>query len=61
MHTVPKLGITVTLVDPSDPANFERAITPNTKAIFAETIGNPHIDVLDFEPIAEVAHATGSR
>ena len=59
VHTVPKLGITVTLVDPSDPANFERAIKPNTKAIFAETIGNPRIDVLDFEPIAEVAHRNG--
>jgi len=55
VHTFPKLGIDVTLVDPADPANFERAITPRTKALFAETIGNPKVDVLDVEAIANVA------
>ncbi len=58
-HTLPKLGITVTFVDPSKPENFARAIRPNTKAIFGESIGNPKIDVLDVEPIAEVAHQNG--
>jgi O-acetylhomoserine (thiol)-lyase len=58
-HTLPRFGIEVTLVDPSDLANFERAIRPNTKAIFAETIGNPKIDVLDVEGVARVAHANG--
>ena len=58
-HTLPKLGIEVTLVDPSDIDNYRRAIRPNTKAIFAETIGNPKIDVLDVETVARVAHAAG--
>jgi O-acetylhomoserine (thiol)-lyase len=57
VHTLPKFGIEVTLVDPADPENFRRAIKDNTKAIFAETIGNPKIDVLDIEPIAAIAHA----
>jgi O-acetylhomoserine (thiol)-lyase len=55
VHTLPKFGITVTLVDPSDPDNFRRAIRDNTKAIFGETIGNPKIDVLDLEAVAAVA------
>jgi O-acetylhomoserine (thiol)-lyase len=55
-HTLPKLGIEVTLVDPGDVENYRRAIRPNTKAIFAETIGNPKIDVLDVEAVAAVAH-----
>jgi len=54
-HTLPKLGITVSLVDPSNPDNLRRAIRDNTKAIFAETIGNPKIDVLDVEAVAAVA------
>jgi O-acetylhomoserine (thiol)-lyase len=54
-HTLPKLGIDVTLVDPSKPENFTAAIRPNTKAIFAETIGNPKVDVLDLEAVANVA------
>ena len=56
VHTLPKFGIAVSLVDPSNIANFEAAITPRTKAIFAETIGNPKVDVLDLEPLAELAH-----
>ncbi len=57
--TLPKLGIQVNMVDPSDPDNFRKAITPKTKAIFAETIGNPKGDVLDIEKIAAVAHENG--
>ncbi len=55
-HTLPRFGIEVSLVDPGDLENFRRAIRPNTKAIFAESIGNPKIDVLDVEGIAKVAH-----
>jgi O-acetylhomoserine (thiol)-lyase len=54
-HTVPRLGLTVTLVDPEKPANFKNAIRENTKAIFAETIGNPKVDVLDIEAVGEIA------
>jgi O-acetylhomoserine (thiol)-lyase len=57
VHTVPKFGIEISLVDPSKPENFERAIRPNTKAIFAESIGNPKVDVLDIEGVAAVARA----
>jgi O-acetylhomoserine (thiol)-lyase len=46
-------------VDQSDPENFRKAITDRTKAIFAETIGNPQLDVLDFEAVAKVAHDHG--
>ena len=45
-YTFPKLGIKVNFVDPSDVSNFKNAITPKTKAIFAETIGNPKLDTL---------------
>jgi O-acetylhomoserine (thiol)-lyase len=58
-HTLPKLGVKVHFVDPSDPNNFRQAITPNTKALFAETIGNPKGNVLDIEAIAQVAHENG--
>lgn len=57
--TLPKLGIVVKFVDPSDPENFRKAITPKTKAIYAETIGNPKGDVLDVEAVAQVAHDNG--
>jgi O-acetylhomoserine (thiol)-lyase len=55
VHTFPKFGITVTLVDPAKAENFRKAIQPNTKAIFAESIGNPKVDVLDFDAVAAVA------
>lgn len=55
VHTLPKLGLEVTLVDAARAENFTRAIRPNTKAIFAESIGNPKVDVLDLEAIAAVA------
>jgi O-acetylhomoserine (thiol)-lyase len=57
--TLPKLGITVRFVDPSDPENFRRAINGKTKAVFAETIGNPKGDVLDIEAVAKIAHENG--
>lgn len=57
VHTLPRFGIEVTLVDGADPAAFEAAIQPKTKAVFAETLGNPKLDVLDVEAIARVAHA----
>ncbi|MFD1444246.1 homocysteine synthase [Thermoactinomyces vulgaris] len=58
-HTLPKIGIRVKFVDQSDPENFRKAITDRTKAIFAETIGNPQLDVLDFEAVSKVAHDHG--
>jgi O-acetylhomoserine (thiol)-lyase len=58
-YTLANLGITTTFVDPSDPENFRRALQPNTKLIYAETLGNPKNDVLDFAPVAEIAHAAG--
>jgi O-acetylhomoserine (thiol)-lyase len=58
-HTLPRFGIDVTLVDFSDPENIRRAIKSNTKAVFAETIGNPKIDVLDIESVANIAHDAG--
>ncbi|XID95416.1 homocysteine synthase [Paenibacillaceae bacterium WGS1546] len=57
--TLPKLGITVKFVDPSDPENFRAAITPKTKAVFAETIGNPRGDILDIAAVAAIAHENG--
>lgn len=53
--TLPRLGITTTFVDPIDLNHFEAAIQPNTRAIFLESIGNPKLDVLDIEGIAEIA------
>ena len=49
--TLPRLGITTTFVDPSDPANFEAAVQDNTRAFFAESLGNPKLDVLDLKAI----------
>ncbi|MCD9023037.1 homocysteine synthase [Cohnella silvisoli] len=57
--TLPKLGVTVKFVDPSNPENFRGAITPKTKAIFAETIGNPRGDILDIAAVAAIAHENG--
>ncbi|MDF2503097.1 aminotransferase class V-fold PLP-dependent enzyme [Clostridium sp.] len=56
-HTLPAFNIKVNWVeDPNDPESYRKAITPNTKAIFAETIGNPLINILDIEEVAKVAH-----
>jgi O-acetylhomoserine (thiol)-lyase len=59
VNTLPKHGITTTLVDPEDPENFRRAIADNTRAIFIETIGNPDINVIDFEAVARIAEQAG--
>lgn len=58
-HTLPKMGVEVTMVDPNDPANFAKAVRPTTRAMFIETIGNPKNDVLDYPAIAKVAHDHG--
>src|SRR5512142_3135671 len=54
-YTFPRLGISVTLVDPSDPDNFRRAIQPNTKLLYGETISNPLVNVFPFEEAAKIA------
>jgi O-acetylhomoserine (thiol)-lyase len=54
-----KLGIHTTFVDPDDPENFRRAITPKTKVVYGETLGNPLINVLDIEAVATIAHERG--
>lgn len=56
-HTLPEYGITTTFVDIFDDAQLANAIQENTKAIFIESLGNPHSDVVDIEAIAKVAHA----
>jgi len=55
-YTFPKLGRKVIFVDSTKPEEFQKAITQRTRAIYAETIGNPKLDVLDFEKIAKIAH-----
>lgn len=57
--TLPRYGINVKFVDPTDPENFREAITDKTKAVFAEIIGNPSLHVLDVEGVAKVAHENG--
>ena len=57
--TLRKIGIDVKFVDPSDPENFRKAITDKTKALYAETIGNPRGDVPDIEALAKIAHEHG--
>ena len=58
-YTFPKLGRQVKFVDSTKPAEFKKAITDKTRAVFAETIGNPKLDVPDFEAIARIAHEAG--
>jgi O-acetylhomoserine (thiol)-lyase len=58
-YTFPKLGRTVKFVDSQKPEEFKKAITPKTKALYAETIGNPKLDVPDFESLAKIAHDAG--
>lgn len=55
IYTFPRLGIQVSMVDPSNPDNFRQAIKPNTKIIYGETLGNPDLSVFPFEPIAKIA------
>jgi O-acetylhomoserine (thiol)-lyase len=54
-----KLGIETTFVDPEDPENFRRALTPRTKLLYAEALGNPSINVADIERLATIAHDAG--
>jgi O-acetylhomoserine (thiol)-lyase len=58
-YTFPKLGRTVKFVDSQNPEAFQKALTPKTRAIYAETIGNPKLDVPDFEDLAKIAHDAG--
>lgn len=58
-NTLPESGITTTFVDGSDPQNFAKAIQPNTKALYLESLGNPNSDIIDLEAVAEIAHAHG--
>lgn len=57
--TLPKYGINIKLVNSDDPENFRKAITDKTKAVYAETIGNPSLRVLDIEKVADIAHEAG--
>ncbi len=58
-NTLREQGLTTAFVDPSDPKKFEKAIQPNTKLLYAETLGNPNSDVIDLEAISEIAHKHG--
>ena len=54
-----RIGINVKFVEPDDPENFRKAITPKTRALYAETIANPRMNVLDIEKVAAIAHEAG--
>lgn len=58
-YTLPKMGIACSFVDPSKPENFKSAITPKTRLVYAETLGNPKNDMLDIEAVAKIAHEAG--
>ncbi len=58
-YTLPRTGIKTVFVDPKNPCNFEKAITPKTKFIYVETVGNPKWDVADIEALAGIAHKNG--
>jgi O-acetylhomoserine (thiol)-lyase len=58
-YTLPKLGIKVRFVDSRDPENFRSAINERTKAVYAETVGNPRLDTLDIQAVADIAHEYG--
>ena len=58
-NTFKDLGIEATFVDGSDPENFRKAILPNTKALYLESLGNPNADVLDLDAISAIAHENG--
>ncbi len=57
--TLPKMGIETTIVDPDEPDNFRRALKPNTRLVYGETLGNPKINVLDIAVVAKIAHDAG--
>jgi O-acetylhomoserine (thiol)-lyase len=54
--TLAKMGVTTTFVDPDEPENFRRALQPNTRLVYGETLGNPKINVLDIGRVAAIAH-----
>ena len=54
-----RIGINTTFVEPDDPENFRKAITPKTRCLYAETIANPRMNVLDIEAVAKIAHEAG--
>src|ERR1039457_4746611 len=54
-----RIGINVKFVEPDDPENFRKAITPKTRAVYGETIANPRMNVLDIEKVAAIAHEAG--
>lgn len=56
-HTLVPYGVTTTFVDPEDVSNFEKAIRPETKALFIETFGNPNGNIIDVDAVAAIAHA----
>ena len=58
-HTLKEQGLSVTFVDPSDPENFAKAVRPNTKLFYAETLGNPNSDIIDLEAVSAIAHKNG--
>jgi len=58
-YTFPKMGIEVKFVDPKDPDSFRKALTKKTKAVFAESVGNPKLDTLDFAAVSKIAHDAG--
>jgi len=58
-YTLPRLGIKTVFVDPDDPDNFRQAISQRTKALYIESIGNPSINIIDIEAVAEIAHQNG--
>ena len=58
-HTLPAWGIATSFADPDRPATFVQALRPNTKAIFVESMGNPHSNIPDLEGLAELAHTHG--
>jgi O-acetylhomoserine (thiol)-lyase len=59
VHTLPRFGLEIDLIDPGDPESFRHAIKPNTKLLYAETVGNPKLDTLDIEAVAAIAHEAG--
>jgi O-acetylhomoserine (thiol)-lyase len=58
-HTLSKFGISTTFVDPDDLSAYEKAIKPNTKLVFIETLGNPNSNIIDVDAVAKIAHSHG--
>ncbi|MCR4661871.1 MAG: O-acetylhomoserine aminocarboxypropyltransferase/cysteine synthase [Clostridia bacterium] len=58
-HTLKDQGLSVTFIDPSNPENFAKAVKPNTKLFYAETLGNPNSDIINIEEVSRIAHENG--